>query len=255
MPEATIALIAAMPEEIKPLLRRSGPVRRERLGGFPCYRFSSAGHPCCLVESGMGPRHAVTATRALLTAITPRALLNFGFAGAVTAGPTVGDIVVAERLLCLHERLFTEESGLSRALTEGLVASLAAAGGLGSARLFAGTFITSSKIVAKQELAGRLPADAPYPVLEMETAAIARVAAKAEVPLVALRAVSDAADEELGFAITDFTDADLNLRLHRILFTVARRPRIIPQLLRLARNSRHAGETLATAVETAIAGL
>jgi adenosylhomocysteine nucleosidase len=255
MQETIVGLIAAMPEEIKPLLRRAGTVRRERLNGLPCYHFSLAGHRCCLVESGMGPKRAVVATRALLAAAPPRYLLNFGFAGAVRTGPVVGDIVVAKRLLCLHERLCTEEAGLDPKLVERLLSSLSATDDNRTLTTLEGSFITASGIVAKAELARILPSDLPHPVLEMETAAVARVAVKAEIPLVALRAISDAAGEELGFAITDFTDADLNLRLHRILLTVAKRPWIVPQLFRLAKNARRAGEALAAAVETAVANL
>ena len=255
MPETTIGLIAAMPDEIKPLLHRAGNVCRERLAGFPVYRFSLTGRNCCLVESGMGPKRAAAATRALLGATDARVVVNFGFAGAVTAGPTVGDIVVAQRLLCLHERLFTEETGLDPDLTERLAAALAAPGNERRFTLFRGAFITANDIVAKAELATRLPIDLPQPVLEMESAAVARAAARAEVPFVALRSISDAADEELGFAITDLTDAELNLRLHRVLITVAKRPWIVPQLLRLAKNTRHAGETLAAAMETAVSCL
>jgi len=98
------------------------------------------------------------------------------------------------------------------------------------------------------ELAKQLPAGLINPVVEMETAAVARVAAKAKVPLLAIRAISDAADEELGFAITEFTDRTMRIKLWRVLLTVARKPWIVPQLLRLAANTRRGGKHLALAL-------
>ena len=255
MQDTTVGLIAAMTDEIRPLLRRAGPVLREQLNGLPCYRFSLAGRRCCLVESGMGPRRAAIATRELLGTTSPRYLLNFGFGGAVKNGPDVGDIVVAQRILHHHERLFSDEAGIDTELTQKTLSLLTTSDDERQFSVLGGSFITSDGIVAKAEVAGTLPSDLPHPILEMETAAAARVAAKAGIPLVALRAISDTADEELGFAITDFTDMKLNLRFHRILLTVAKRPWIIPQLVRLAKNSKRAGKTLAIAVETVVAGL
>lgn len=254
MSETTIALIAAMPEETKPLLRRLRTYRTDKLGDFPCYHFTLGGRECCLVESGMGPRRARAAAHALLTAVSPRLMLSFGFAGAVTPGPSVGDIVVAERILCCHERLFTEEAGISRTMTDTLISSLRQPDERAFS-LFRGTFVTTTEIAAKKEVVRRLPSGTPYPALEMETAAVARITAEARVPLVALRAISDDATEELGFSIAEFTDKEMNLRLSKVLLTVTRKPWIIPQLLRLARNTRLAGENLAVAVETAIPAL
>ena len=255
MQQTIIGLIAAMTDETRPLLRRAGPAQRERLDGLPCYRFSLAGRTCCLIESGMGPRRAAIATRALLEATSPRFLLNFGFGGAVRNGPDIGDVVVAQRLLLQNAGLLTEETGVDTELTEKILSLLTSPDDRRRFPVFGGSFITTDGIVAKTEVTDRLPAGLPHPILEMETSAVAGVAIKAGTPFAALRAISDVASEELGFAITDFTDTDLNLRLHRILLTVVKRPWIVPQLFRLAKDTKRAGENLAIAVETVVSRL
>ena len=83
----------------------------------------------------------------------------------------------------------------------------------------------------------------------METWAIAQIAAREEIPLLAIRAISDAAEEELGFSISEFTDNEMNIRICKILGTIARKPWIIPQLIRLAGNSRIAGRNLAVVIK------
>jgi adenosylhomocysteine nucleosidase len=82
----------------------------------------------------------------------------------------------------------------------------------------------------------------------MESAAIARVAAEHGIPFIGLRTVSDPFDEELGFTLDEFCDDQLRIRIPKVLLTIVRKPRIIPQLIRLARNSRVAGASLSHAV-------
>jgi adenosylhomocysteine nucleosidase len=115
-------------------------------------------------------------------------------------------------------------------------------------------FLTSEKILSKREVAETLRQQGPVsPVLDMETWAIAQIAAREEIPLLAIRAISDAAEEELGFSISEFTDNEMNIRICKILGTIARKPWIIPQLIRLAGNSRTAGRNLAVVVKELLA--
>jgi adenosylhomocysteine nucleosidase len=105
----------------------------------------------------------------------------------------------------------------------------------------------------KSRLAALLPADAPFPVVEMESAAVAQLAGENGIPFVGMRTVSDPFDEELGFSLAEFCDDRMRIRIPKVLLTVARRPRIIPQLIRLARNSRVAAASLSQAVELFLA--
>jgi len=248
MNKNTIGLIAAMPDEIRPLLRLAGPCIRGKIGRLKLYRFTIGTHEVCLIESGMGPLNAATATHALIAAIDPAIIVSFGFAGAVTAGPTVGDIVVANRILFHHDPLFSEQQGLSNELAEQAIIAMDRVLKEVPCQIYLGAFITAAQILDKAALAKRLPAGIINPVVEMETAAVAGVAARATVPFLAIRAISDAADEELGFDIADFTDRTMRIRLWRVLLTVARKPWVIPQLLRLAANCRRGGKHLAVAL-------
>jgi adenosylhomocysteine nucleosidase len=120
-------------------------------------------------------------------------------------------------------------------------------------RVFAGLFATTTAIMQKSRLAALLPVDAPFPVVEMESAAIALLAGENGIPFVGIRTVSDPFDEELGFSLDEFCDERMRIRISKVLFTVARKPRIIPQLIRLARNSRVAAASLSQAVERLLA--
>lgn len=246
-----LGVVAAMPQEIAPLLRRMKGYVKEASAGFNVYRFQAQGVPVVLIESGMGPRHAAAATRALISLAAPRLILNFGFAGAVLPGLAVGDLVLAERVLLLEEDSLTEAPPPDPEL----FARMIEACGKAPLAIRRGSFVTAASIMNKQAVAASLGPDAVCPVLEMETSAVLLEAGLAGVPVVAVRGVSDAADLELSFSIEEFCDAQLKISLLRVVKCIVTRPRIIPELIRLAGNTRKAGRNLARSVEVALAAL
>ncbi len=248
---ATIGLIAAMPEEINPLLKRIGTYQKKTIAPFTIYNFSLGNKKYAIIRSGMGAIHAAAAARLLIREMNPAIIISFGFAGAITIGPRVGDLIIAEKLFNYQNSDFSPQPGLTAALFSHLQILLQARAGQ-RYTVYPGTVITTTEIVEKKGLAKKLPGNCRCPVLDMETAAVAQVAANARIPFSAIRAISDPADEELGFSIEEFTDIDLNIRLTKVLATVVKKPWIVPQLLRLARNSNAAGKNLALAIEAVI---
>ncbi len=246
-----LGVVAAMPQEIAPLLRRMKGHVKESAAGFTVYRFESHGIPVVLIESGIGPRHAAAATKALISLAQPKIILNFGVAGAVLPGLAVGDLVLADRVLLLQDGRPTEAPQPDSRLA-GLFFFACA---LAPFTLRRGSFITAGSIMNKQAVAACLTADVEHPVLEMETVAVLLEAEAAGIPVVAVRGVSDAADEELGFSIEEFCDAELKISPARVFKCMLVRPWIIPQLRRLSANTKKAGENLALCVELALKAL
>ena len=250
MEKAWLGVVAAMPQEIAPLLRRVGRVRKTSEGGFTFYRFELQGVPVSLVESGMGPLRGAAATQALISLAAPSLILNFGFAGGLSPDLAVGDLVLAERVLRLERGVLTEAPAPPCAPAAGLLQRL----GPSPLCVRGGTFITADAIMNKKEVAALLGSAATCAVLEMETAAVFEKAAAAGIPALALRGISDAAGEELGFSLEEFCD-DLRVSVPRVVRCVCRKPWIVPQLLRLAGNSKRAGERLAEGVEATLKAL
>ena len=230
-----IGITTAMPEEARAILKNAEEPQRSQHGGRSVFRCRIAGHDVTLVEAGMGMVNAGWAATALAIQ-TPDLMISAGFGGAVLPGLKVGDLVMAEQLLHWTGDGFEQvEAGMYASEKISL--------------LVRGCFITSDGILNKHDLQGLLPSDAHHPVLEMESAAVARVAAEHGIPFLGLRAISDPWDEELGFAINEFCDDELRIRPLKVLATILRRPTIIPQLIRLARNSRVAAKSLCAATE------
>ena len=246
--QTVLGVVAAMPQEIAPFLRRVGSFDKESAAGFNLFRFRLAGASVVLIESGMGPSHAAAATRKLIEIARPGVILNFGFAGGVAAGTGVGELVLAERVLLLEEGRLTEGPRPDKRLTA-LVADACQSAPL---TLHRGTFVTAAGIMNKGAVADILGGEVAHPVLEMETAAVLLEAGLAGVPVVAVRGISDDAGEELEFTIEEFCDEELRISLARVLKCIAGKPWIIPQLLRLASNTRRTGRNLALCAELAL---
>jgi adenosylhomocysteine nucleosidase len=248
METGLICLIAAMPEEIKPLLRLAGSYKKERIEGFDTYRCTFGKEKALLVRSGIGLENAAAAANILIKQAKPCLIVNFGFCGAVTPGPQVGDIIIAQRILLNREDLFSPQSGIVEEEAKRITRFLSDTMSFSEVPVYGGVFVTCAEIKSKSEMARQLPSWVKNPVLEMETAAVAMAAAKGGTPFIAVRSISDDASEELGFSISELSDEMMNIRLGKTLLTIAKKPMIIPQMLRLSKNSRKAGENLALAI-------
>lgn len=240
-----IGIITAMPEEFRAVAESLGTITASKLGTLRTGRFNSGGHEFLLVESGIGFDNASVAAELLVSEGRPELLISAGFCGGIAPELQTGDVVVAKKIVIANEGRFEEVPVLLSAIGQTFAASQAAMG----KRVLGGVFVTAPVITSKRSLAGMLSGRYPNPVVEMESGAVAGVAAKHGIPLLAIRAVSDSADEELGFSMDEFCDPDMRrIRIHKVLLTTLRKPRIIWQLVRLFRSSRKAAESLTAAM-------
>lgn len=230
-----IGIITAMPEEARAILKGAEELQKEQHGERSVFSCRIAGHEITLVEAGMGMLNAGWAATNLAVQ-SPDLMISAGFGGAVLPGLKVGDVVVAEEVLHWTGVDFER---VATGMYEPEHVSLPVRG----------CFITSDGILNKHELTGLLPGNTNRPVVEMESAAVARVATEHNIPFLGIRAISDPWNEELGFSINEFCDNKLRIRPFKVLATILRRPRIIPQLIRLARNSRVAARNLGVAMK------
>lgn len=246
MEQENIGIIVAMPEEVRPIRRRLGSCHKDRTGRFPVYYFTTGGRRIALIQSGMGTEKAAAATEQLMNVARPRVIISAGLGGGVRPGLDTGDVVIAGQALLLDNGVPELAGTLDN---ESVFVALRDSLPTPPFRIVTGTTVTTGDIIPKKSANQRIPSEVINPVLDMETSAVAQVAASNGIPLVAVRAVSDPADEELLFSLDEITDRDLNISLVKVLVTLAKKPRILPQLLRLAQNAKRAGINLALVVE------
>ncbi len=240
---STIGLIAAMSQESRALLGRVPGWKRITISRLPAYTFSIASRSCILVTSGMGSRRAAEAARWLVENAHPLAIVSFGIAGAVEADLEIGDVILPGSCYPWDGTTFGERIPLAvwpQAVVEMAAQSLRP----GGRRVFEGTAVTTAGSQAGQEQMK----DIAHPVLEMETAGIAQVAAENATPLYSLRAISDGPRAPIPLNLASVMDQDANLRVGKLLESVIHRPGIIFQSRRILQNNAVAASCAAMAL-------
>jgi adenosylhomocysteine nucleosidase len=238
----TVGLIAAMPQESQALLHCIKGWEGTTPGSMRGFRLKMMERECLLITSGMGFKRASAAARILVETTHPQFLICFGIAGAVKEDLNIGDVVISANSCQLDEGLpshFQPLAALSEAAWDGAVQALELVG----SRLVHGTAITTggSQLVMQ-------PDDLDNPVLEMETAGIAQVAAKMGIPLLSIRSISDGPNAPIPLDLGEVMDENANLRIGRMLMMVLRRPQIILQSQKMMKNTRIACDHAAKVV-------
>ena len=185
------------------------------------------------IVSGAGLGAAAAGARALLSA-GAEALLSFGLAGGLDPGLSAGRIIVPAEILAPDGTV----SGCDAFWREHLAAALTAHAPLGG-RL-ASVPAPLAGIAAKRALFAAIGACA----VDMESAAIARVAEGGGVPCAVVRVVVDRAGDAGPAAVMAAMDARGEVSPWRLCGALLREPGQLGALLRLARNFFLAGRSL-----------
>jgi nucleoside phosphorylase len=197
--EGQLVIVSALGEELKAvetLISDRNPLRGS---GLHAWRARRGTRPLGLLKVGLGPTRAASRLARFLEAARPERLLLLGYAGALHAQLRVGDLVAVERasLLSFEGVHSAALEGLalaeSWALDEAIELCARAPSGLA---LRLGNLVTSPAIIGAPAQKRRIHEVCRADLVDMETAALARVAAAHHVPITCVRAVSDGADDE-----------------------------------------------------------
>ena len=220
-----IAIIAALPGELKPLVRtwRRSPTN---VKGAKKWTLASGADTWIAICAGMGAE-AVRRAHALATSDGPLDILvSVGWAGALHPEVQPGTAHVPTVVIDAQtgERFgLSEDKGRLRLVTTPRVADAA----------------------AKTRLAATYPGAT---LVDMEAATVARLAAMHNIPVLCIKGVSDAVGADLP-DLNVFIDANGQMRMPSFLVHVALRPRVWPSLLHLGRNSARAADAMRDLIE------
>jgi adenosylhomocysteine nucleosidase len=248
-----IALFAAFPQELRHV-SRSLRIKEKTSGmSFHVSRGECFSSEVVLVESGMGMHNTETAFAYVVGKYQPDLILSAGFGGALYEGASIGDLVWASRFFLVPGS--AEGSTLPpphdwRQLPAGQEAREINLRLSTHVPLREGSVITLSTWVEKPQLIECVPADIPFPVSDMETYFFAKLAAEKGFPFFAVRSITDTADEEIPRELLRVTDEAGNYKLPRALATVLTNPGIIPDIVRMGKNSHIASRSLCRLVES-----
>jgi adenosylhomocysteine nucleosidase len=213
-----IAIVCAMPQEIKPLVRKWRKVEERGLTFFE-------GEMAIAVAGGIGSAPAAMATMTLIAREQPTCVITVGLAGALRRDLRVGDVLWPRTIV---------NSATGKRFTSRWTES--------QGTLLSGRAIASAE--RKQQLREEFAADA----IDMESAGVASIADSCGLPFYAVKAISD----EVDFAMppmNDFVDAEGKFHTAAFAVKLAFQPRWWGPMRSLARNGHRASVELCSAIE------
>lgn len=228
---ATVALICAMPMELRPLTKRLG-LRKGRIADLDVRTGTSGDHEIIAVVTGMGTQLATITTERLLDLVTPDRVVVVGITGAVENETPIGTIVRPE--LVIDSASGTEHRPAP----------------LGGGRPH-GAMWTTDVLTPPEQLAGLRARGVVS--LDMETAAIAACCEARDVPWSVIRAISDrASDGSVDEAIFRLSNQNGTPNLGAVARYVIRHPHHVPRMAALGRGAKLATERAAAATVGAL---
>lgn len=178
-----------------------------------------------ILITGIGPNNARRFIAAYLEGKnSPRLLLSCGYAGGLSPRFAVGDLLfdaepdfeLAEKLLVLGAR---------------------------PARFFCSERML---ILAEEKKRAFLAQGAD--AVEMESGVLREACRKAKIPSATIRVVSDRADEDLPLDFNRLSKADSSVNPAKVAAAALRKPRSLPKLMKLHRQSKRAAAILGEAL-------
>jgi adenosylhomocysteine nucleosidase len=244
-----IAVFAALPQEISPILRLNPGWRPVADEPFSIHAHRAPEREILLIRTGVGTEPAGRAARYIAeragSTLPIDLMVSVGFAGALSSDFVLGQVVWAGEVA-----VFDDSSGTCAVR---YLCSDAAGGPAGSPGFFAGLavtpvlFLTVDRLREKAELARLVLAT--LAVVEMETASIAGAAHAHAVPFMGLRAISDELSLEIDLDLDSIVNDQGKMRLPPIMLAFLARPRLVRSLPALYHGCRLAGNNLALVVE------
>lgn len=212
------AIVCAMAEEVKPLIRGWRKVRERGLTFFESEK-------AVVVVAGIGSAPAAMASMILIAREQPSCLLSVGLVGALRRDLHVADVITPRTVInaATGKRFYSRDAGAHGVMVSG-------------------------RAIAGQEKKQALRAEFGADVVDMESAGVASIADSCGLPFFAIKAVSDEIDFPMP-PLNGFVDS--TGKFHSLAFAVSAlvRPRWWGPTMTLARNGRRASVELCRAVE------
>jgi adenosylhomocysteine nucleosidase len=178
-----------------------------------------------LVVSGVGVSAAAAGARRLAAA-GARALISWGIAGGLDPGLAAGTLVLPREIISPDDVWFATATDWREHVRSAIEAQYP---------VCTGSLLTCRAPLGSVAAKARAFRETAAVAVDMESSAVAEVAAAQRLPFLAVRAIVDgAADEIPGAALMAATAGTATLRIGRLLTTLARAPGELPALIRLA---------------------
>jgi adenosylhomocysteine nucleosidase len=239
-----LGIVAAADEELAALEHRVEAKTVTSVGACRLVRGRIGITPIVLARTGEGRRSAEAGIRTLIEHEGVERVAIIGFSGGLSPGLRPGTLLVATQIV----EHGAPAPGPDRDWSERLEQQVG---------VRAATIVTVDRILctpqSKMETWTGLSQDRPA-AADLETAAMAAVAAARGVPFVVIRAISDPAEEALPIDFNDCLDPSGRISRARVVARAALHPSLIAPLWRLRGRARTCSRRLADVVCRSIEG-
>lgn len=194
-------IAAALSEELGTAMESCKEHERIRLGSLVLWRArTQRGIPIYFLKTGIGPKRAADRLTRAIESTAPSQVLTLGYAGALDPDLQLGDLVVGRSAVLL------ENQGNVPSLTEAPISGpwelsscdeMLRIGRSAGLRASTGDVLTSWRIIGEPLDKESLFLRSHASIVDMETAALARVALSRKIALSCVRAVTDDAEDTL----------------------------------------------------------
>jgi adenosylhomocysteine nucleosidase len=164
-----------------------------------------------------------------------RGIISFGIAGGLDPSLEPGDLVVADEVMASDGRWATA-AALSKSLVEGT--------NIGRRKIVGGTIVGAEEIIQHPREKIQLHKDTGATAVDMESHIAAAYAASVGLPFAALRVINDPASRSLPALALNALKPNGDICPRKVLRGVARKPSVIPSLMRTAHDFNQAIATL-----------
>lgn len=246
-----IAILVAVKQELNPILRRANAPHVIRQDHLDFYEGTLADQPVALLALGVGKECARIAAEVTIKCYRPDLIISAGFGGGLSDSLADGDIVIGTDVLDLYA---DDGKDVRWRSAQQLTQHAELAGIESKFKIHSGKILTGDEMVLKSSTKERIGKATGALAVDMETSAVAAVAAVHDTEFLGVRCISDTMRESLPEEFNDFFVVG-QLQPSRIIAACARRPRLVMDLARLGYRANQAGDSLARFLTEAVTRL
>jgi adenosylhomocysteine nucleosidase len=247
-----IAILVAVRQELKPILRRADANHVVRQEHLDFHEGTLGGRPVALLALGIGKECARIAAEMTIRCYRPDLIISAGFGGGLQQNVEDGDIIVGTEILELRKDQGDQITWDST--HKPVRPSRIHSDDTNEIRVHYGKIITTDEMVLRAANKARIGKATGALTVDMETSAVAAVCAVRKTDFLAVRCITDNVHEDLPDEFNDFFVLG-QLRPNRVFSSCARDPRVVGDLARLGYRARRSGAKLARFLETAVTQL
>lgn len=220
--DAIVGIVVALPEELSTLTN-------QKLGQGECCRLGNV----LIAYSGAGMANAAKAAQCLLDQ-GARQLVSWGCAAGLAPHFKPGDLLIAEQVVS-EQNQFDTDSQWRLEIQQTLANTVS---------IKNGPLFTSVDLVSRSQDKQRIHQNSQAVALDMESAAIAEVATRANVPFLVIRSIADPVSMDLPPAVLAGLNAAGQVELPKLLRHLLSHPYEVVGLIRLGMHFHAAQKTL-----------